>query len=73
MVFLKASVIRDSERLAGATAEKYQYIRDEQIKMQDNGFLRMKNTSLPVLPELEYYDLVVPGETPAATKAGSQE
>ena len=60
MVFLKASVIRDSERMTGATAEKYQYIRNRQLEQQDNGFLRLKSKDLSLLPELTHFDLVAP-------------
>ncbi len=60
MIFLKATVIRDTESLAGATAEKYQYIRDQQFKQQDRGFLRFKDKNVPVMPDMEYYNLELP-------------
>lgn len=80
MVFLKATVIRDTESLAGATAEKYQYIRDQQLKQQDRGFLRFKDKSVPVMPEMTYYNLELPKVkvteevmiTPAAAEAASE-
>jgi general secretion pathway protein D len=53
-------VIRDTESLAGATAEKYQYIRDQQLKQQDRGFLRFKDKNVPVMPEMTYYNLELP-------------
>lgn len=53
MVFLKATIIRDDETLYGATAEKYKLIRDEQINRREKGLFLMKDSVLPVLPELE--------------------
>lgn len=61
MVFLKVTIIKDDETLSGATAEKYQYIRDQQIKQRDNGFLRMKHKAGVVLPDLTFQDLERPG------------
>lgn len=55
MVFLRATVIRSDEALAGATAEKYEYIRGQQIEMRDNGFLRLKSGDVPLLPDYESY------------------
>lgn len=60
MIFLKASVLRDDLKLTGATAEKYQYVRDRQIQQRDNGFGRLSTKNLNLLPELSYYDLMVP-------------
>jgi general secretion pathway protein D len=47
LVFIRATVIRDDKVMEGATAEKYQTIRDLQIKSRrQEGF-----KSIPVLPE----------------------
>ncbi len=47
LVFIRATVIRDDKEMEGATAEKYQTIRDLQIKSRRNeGF-----KSIPVLPD----------------------
>lgn len=81
MIFLKATVIRETESLAGATAEKYQYMRDQQLKQQDRGFLRFKDKSVPVMPEMTYYNLELPKVkmtkevimTPAAAEAAKEE
>lgn len=59
MVFLKVSVIRNSEALAGATAEKYQYLRSQQIKQRNNGFLRLQDKNTPLLPEMSKYNLTM--------------
>jgi general secretion pathway protein D len=81
MVFLKATVIRDTESLAGATAEKYQYIRDQQLKQQEGGFMRLRDNNVPIMPEMEYYNLALPKVkvtndvmiTPAAEAAKDDE
>lgn len=57
MIFLKATVLRDDETLTGATAEKYHYIRDQQLNQQNAGFMRPNHRRLPVLPDLDYYQL----------------
>lgn len=80
MVFLRASVIRSDEAMAGATAEKYRYIRDQQLQMRDNGFMRLKSNDLPILPTLEEYQakpapgvIMTPGAKKAANTAESEE
>ncbi|WNO08980.1 type II secretion system secretin GspD [Teredinibacter sp. KSP-S5-2] len=65
MVFLKATIIRDDETLYGATAEKYKLIRDEQIGRREKGLFLMKDSVLPVLPEL---DAMRPRDTEVAAK-----
>lgn len=52
MVFLRTTVIRDDEALTGATAEKYNYIRQRQLEQRKQGFMRDENKTLPVIPEL---------------------
>ncbi len=47
LVFIRATVIRDDKVMEGATAEKYQSIRDLQIKSRRNDGFK----SIPVLPE----------------------
>lgn len=72
MIFLRASVIRDDEALRGATAEKYDYIRQQQISQRRIGALRGEDKSLPVLPELiqpaAKSNVIV---TPGAIKTGA--
>lgn len=63
MVFLKATVIRDDHKMSGATAEKYQYIREQQLQQRDNGFLRLKSKDLGLLPDMSHYNLQVPVDT----------
>lgn len=52
MIFLRATVIRDDEALRGATAEKYDYIRQQQLGQRKIGTLRGEDKTLSVLPEL---------------------
>jgi general secretion pathway protein D len=53
MVFLKAGIVRDELELRGATAEKYKYIRDQQIKSRENGVALMRDDIIPLLPQWE--------------------
>ncbi|HEY6527437.1 MAG TPA: type II secretion system secretin GspD [Cellvibrionaceae bacterium] len=74
MIFLRATVIRDDEALRGATAEKYDYIRQQQITQRNNGAFRGEDKSLPVLPELIQPPLRTPViVTPGASKAGASK
>lgn len=84
MVFIKATVIRDDETLYGATAEKYSYIRDQQEQLRKNGFLRLDDKNMPVLPEIDHYTprrteeleaegvVVTPGAKSATKENGEQ-
>ncbi len=56
-VFIRASIIREDEELTGATAEKYRYIRERQLELRKQGFLRFKNNNMPLMPELSEFDL----------------
>jgi general secretion pathway protein D len=53
MVFIRTTIIRDSEQLAGASAEKYRYIRDQQALRKGKGLLYLGDANLPVLSEWE--------------------
>ncbi len=84
MVFIRATVMRSDEDMNGVTADKYNYMRDRQDEMRDNGFLRL-DSAVSTLPDIsEYYRDVNKKdgpviETPAAkalnesTKSGSVE
>jgi general secretion pathway protein D len=52
MVFIRATIIRDDKAMIGATAEKYRYIREQQIEQRKRGAFRLPDSALPVLPEL---------------------
>jgi general secretion pathway protein D len=51
MVFIRSTIIRSNEVLDGATAEKYQYIRDVQRAKADSGVDLVDADKLPMLPE----------------------
>jgi len=39
--------------LAGATADKYRYIRDQQVLRRERGLMFLDDGNMPVLPEWE--------------------
>jgi general secretion pathway protein D len=53
MVFIRSTIIRDNEQLAGATALKYRHIRDQQVKHREEGMTYLNDADLPVLKEWE--------------------
>lgn len=53
LIFLRTTIIRDREQLAGATAEKYRYIRDQQALRRERGLMFLDDDNLPMLPEWE--------------------
>ncbi len=53
LVFIRSTIIRDDDDLAGATAEKYRYIRDQQRQRRDQGLMFLDNNLIPVLPTWE--------------------
>jgi general secretion pathway protein D len=53
LVFIRSTIIRDDEDLAGATAEKYRYIRDQQRQRRDQGLMFLDDNVMPVLPTWE--------------------
>jgi general secretion pathway protein D len=53
MIFLRTTIIRDNEQLAGASAEKYRYIRDKQQEQRDRGLTYLKSTDLPIVDEYD--------------------
>jgi general secretion pathway protein D len=50
MVFLRASIIRDEKSMAGATGEKYRYIRDQQLQAKTDANYLLNEKILPLLP-----------------------
>lgn len=52
-VFLRPRIIRDSATMSGATAEKYKYIRTQQLNKRLRGVNLVPNSNLPLLPEWE--------------------
>jgi len=53
LVFIRPTIIRNDEDLAGATAEKYRFIRDQQMERRDRGLMFLDDGNLPVLPTWE--------------------
>ena len=53
LVFIRPTIIRDNEQLAGATAEKYRYIREQQALRRERGLMFLDDETLPLLPEWE--------------------
>ena len=51
MIFIRTTIIRDNEALAGASAEKYRYIRDQQIKRKERGLTYLDDANLPMMDE----------------------
>ena len=53
LVFIRPTIIRDDEDLAGATAEKYRFIREQQLERRERGLMFLDDGNLPVLPTWE--------------------
>ena len=53
MVFIRTTIIRDNQQLAGATAQKYRYIRDQQALRRERGLTYLDDSNLPVMSEWE--------------------
>ena len=53
LVFIRSTIIRDDADLAGATAEKYRYIRDQQRERRVQGLRFLDDSVMPVLPSWE--------------------
>jgi general secretion pathway protein D len=53
LIFIRPTIIRDNEQLAGATADKYRYIREQQQRRREQGLIFLDDDQIPVLPEWE--------------------
>ena len=53
LVFIRPTIIRNDEDLAGATAEKYRFIRDQQMERRERGLMFLDDGNLPGLPTWE--------------------
>lgn len=51
IIFIRPTIIRDDEELDGATADKYRYIRDQQLLRREQGLMFLDDGNLPLLPE----------------------
>ena len=68
LVFIRPSIIRDDEDLAGATAEKYRYIREQQMEQRERGVMFLDDRNLPVLPTWEEQIQQLPEVPESATR-----
>ena len=75
LIFIRPTIIRDDEQLAGATVDKYRYIRDQQVLRRERGLMFLDDSNVPVLPEWEEQIRQLQeirdesGNTPAAVEA----
>jgi len=53
VVFIRPTIVRNDADLAGATAEKYRYIRDQQRQQRERGLMLIGDEYLPLLPTWE--------------------
>lgn len=53
IIFIRPTIIRDSEQMEGATADKYRHIRAEQLLRVDKGVEFLSEEDIPLLPEWE--------------------
>lgn len=74
LIFIRATIIRDDEMLTGATADKYRYIRDEQLEHRRNRGILLNSRSVPVIPDWDTVKPVEPKvETPDEDAADAAE
>ncbi len=50
LVFIRPTIIRNSERLDEISGRKYSYIRQQQLDLQKEGVALMPDETTPVLP-----------------------
>jgi general secretion pathway protein D len=76
LIFIRATIIRDDEQLAGATADKYRYIRDQQVLLRERGLMFLDDDNLPILPEweaqIQQLDTIKEAETAAKGETDSK-
>jgi len=51
LIFIRPTIIRDDEELEGASADKYQYIRAQQLLRREQGLMFLDDENTPLLPE----------------------
>jgi len=51
MVFLRPTIIRDGKTMNELSKEKYNFIRAEEIRKQEDGLELMSTDKLPLLPK----------------------
>lgn len=50
LIFIRSTVIRDDQTLTGTTAEKYRYLREQQLQRRNGKNLLIDNNALPLIP-----------------------
>jgi len=53
LVFIRPTIIREDDDIAGATAEKYRFIREQQLLRKERGLMFLDDDYIPVLPAWE--------------------
>ncbi len=51
LIFIRPTIIRDDEELEGASADKYRYIRAQQLVRRERGLMFLDDENMPLLPE----------------------
>jgi general secretion pathway protein D len=74
LIFIRPTIIRDDAELDGASADKYRYIRDQQLLRRERGLMFLDDDFVPVVPEWEEQikQLDEIKETAAETEGQSQ-
>jgi general secretion pathway protein D len=70
-VFIRTTIIRDNQQLAGASAEKYRYIRDQQAERREKGLTYLDDANLPVMAEWEDDEKKLDAIKAAGVEAGA--
>ncbi|HEY0923051.1 type II secretion system secretin GspD [Rheinheimera pacifica] len=81
MVFIKATIVREGSAISGISKTKYNYIRAEQLKREEEGIRLMPNTRQVVLPEWDdsltlpptFDDYMNKQQPPAGVEQGKQD
>ncbi len=73
MVFIRPTIVRDSNTLRGLSSDKYNYIRAQQMMMLDGGVNLFPDAQAPVLPAWTGLDPSPEGMLPKLEKGGSQK
>jgi general secretion pathway protein D len=73
LIFIRPTIIRDNEALAGASAEKYRYIREQQLLRREQGLQFFGDDKLPVLPDwqeqIDQLEQIKSNQAPANTES----
>ena len=67
MVFLRPVVLRDAQASASLTGDRYEYIRNEQLKTQAGSNLLLPDLTAPKLPPLQLDLRSAPNAAPSTT------